>query len=86
MTELSHFDEHGASRMVDTSDKPETWAFALGKFLTDPIWWFYLFWFPKYLVQGRGLTQSEMAICVALSDAGWMSEKPVLPRLASAAR
>lgn len=27
----------------------ETWAFALGKFLTDPIWWFYLFWIPGYL-------------------------------------
>ncbi len=24
----------------------QTWAFALGKFLTDPIWWFYLFWLP----------------------------------------
>ena len=30
----------------------ETWAFALGKFLTDPIWWFYLFWLPK-IVQAR---------------------------------
>jgi MFS transporter, ACS family, hexuronate transporter len=29
--------------------KRETWAFAIGKFLTDPIWWFYLFWLPKYL-------------------------------------
>src|SRR6185312_10996804 len=27
----------------------QTWAFVLGKFLTDPIWWFYLFWLPKYL-------------------------------------
>ena len=27
----------------------ETWAFALGKFLTDPIWWFYIFWLPRYL-------------------------------------
>jgi len=27
----------------------ETWAFAIGKFLTDPIWWFYLFWLPRYL-------------------------------------
>jgi len=26
----------------------QTWAFALGKFLTDPIWWFYLFWLPSY--------------------------------------
>ncbi len=28
---------------------PETWAFALGKFFIDPIWWFYLFWLPSYL-------------------------------------
>ncbi|SJZ37172.1 MFS transporter [Sediminibacterium ginsengisoli] len=26
----------------------QTWAFALGKFLTDPIWWFYLFWLPDF--------------------------------------
>jgi MFS transporter, ACS family, hexuronate transporter len=29
--------------------RKETWAFAIGKFLTDPIWWFYLFWLPGYL-------------------------------------
>jgi MFS transporter, ACS family, hexuronate transporter len=27
----------------------ETWAYAIAKFLTDPIWWFYLFWLPRYL-------------------------------------
>ncbi len=27
----------------------QTWAFAVGKFLTDAIWWFYLFWTPKFL-------------------------------------
>jgi ACS family hexuronate transporter-like MFS transporter len=27
----------------------QTWAFAVGKFLTDPIWWFYLFWSGKFL-------------------------------------
>jgi MFS transporter, ACS family, hexuronate transporter len=26
----------------------QTWVFVLGKFLTDPIWWFYLFWIPSY--------------------------------------
>ncbi|HTV83693.1 MAG TPA: MFS transporter [Acidobacteriaceae bacterium] len=26
----------------------QTWAFTLGKFLTDPIWWFFLFWLPSY--------------------------------------
>ena len=29
--------------------KKETWAFGIGKFLSDPVWWFYLFWLPKYL-------------------------------------
>jgi ACS family hexuronate transporter-like MFS transporter len=27
---------------------PQTWAFAIGKFLTDPIWWFYLYWLPSF--------------------------------------
>ena len=27
----------------------QTWAFAIGKFLTDSIWWFYLFWFAKFM-------------------------------------
>ncbi len=26
----------------------QTWGFALGKFLTDPVWWFFLFWLPQY--------------------------------------
>jgi MFS transporter, ACS family, hexuronate transporter len=33
----------------------QTWAFILGKFLTDPIWWFYLFWIPGWLADVRGL-------------------------------
>jgi ACS family hexuronate transporter-like MFS transporter len=27
----------------------QTWAFVLGKFLTDPVWWFFLFWLPAFL-------------------------------------
>ena len=34
----------------------ETWAFAIGKALTDPVWWFYLFWLPKYLQETFGLS------------------------------
>ena len=33
----------------------ETWAFIIGKFLTDPVWWFYLFWLPKWLNESRGM-------------------------------
>src|SRR5262245_52014747 len=27
----------------------QTWAFAVGKFMTDPVWWFFLFWLPAFL-------------------------------------
>ena len=33
----------------------QLWAFALGKMLTDPIWWFYLFWLPKFLATEHGI-------------------------------
>jgi ACS family hexuronate transporter-like MFS transporter len=34
----------------------QTWAFIAAKFLTDPIWWFFLFWLPKFLHDQHGLT------------------------------
>ena len=34
----------------------QTWAFMAAKFLTDPIWWFFLFWLPKFLNAEYGLT------------------------------
>lgn len=37
-----------------------TWAFALGKFLSDPVWWFYLFWLPKYLYEVRQFNMTEI--------------------------
>jgi ACS family hexuronate transporter-like MFS transporter len=33
----------------------QTWAFVLGKFITDPIWWFFIFWLPKFLNARHGL-------------------------------
>jgi ACS family hexuronate transporter-like MFS transporter len=33
----------------------ETWAFAVGKFLTDPVWWMFLFWLPDFLVKRHNL-------------------------------
>ncbi|KPM47234.1 MFS transporter [Jiulongibacter sediminis] len=44
----------------------QTWAFAMGKFLTDPIWWFYLFWLPDFLESEYNLTLVELAIPVAV--------------------
>jgi ACS family hexuronate transporter-like MFS transporter len=34
----------------------QTWTFVLGKFLTDPVWWFFLFWLPKFLSTTHGLS------------------------------
>jgi ACS family hexuronate transporter-like MFS transporter len=44
----------------------QTWAFSIGKFLTDPIWWFYLFWLPDFLESQYGLKGTQVAIPVAL--------------------
>lgn len=41
--------------------RPETWQLLIARGMTDPVWYFYLFWFPKYLVNVRHLTDSQMA-------------------------
>src|SRR5690242_10668212 len=44
----------------------QTWAFILGKFLTDPIWWFYLFWLPAFLYAQYGIEGTGVALPVAI--------------------
>ena len=52
----------------------QTWAFAVGKFMTDPIWLFYLFWLPKFLDANWGIKLSHLAlpliIIYVVADAG----------------
>jgi ACS family hexuronate transporter-like MFS transporter len=38
----------------------QTSAFAIGKYMTDPIWWFYLYWIPNFLRQNHGLDLSTI--------------------------
>ncbi|SRR6266568_907649 len=40
----------------------QTWGFVLGKFLTDPVWWFYLFWLPGYFSSGFKLDLSHIGL------------------------
>jgi ACS family hexuronate transporter-like MFS transporter len=40
----------------------QTWAFVLGKFMTDPIWWFYLYWLPKFLDAEYGIQLAQIAL------------------------
>ncbi len=39
----------------------QTWAFFIGKFMTDPIWWFYLYWLPKFLDANWGVKLGALA-------------------------
>ena len=43
----------------------QTWAFAIGKLLTDPIWWFYLFWLPDFLESQYQIKGTAIALPVA---------------------
>jgi ACS family hexuronate transporter-like MFS transporter len=61
---------------------PETWGFAIGKFLTDNVWWFYLNWLPLYLFDVRKFNMTEIgwtlpviytAASVGSVAGGWLS-------------
>jgi ACS family hexuronate transporter-like MFS transporter len=62
----------------------QTWAFILGKFLTDPVWWFYLFWMPSYLHSEHGLSLTQLGpplvVIYVMADGGsvaggWLSSQ-----------
>ena len=40
----------------------QTWAFCAGKFLTDPVWWFFLFWMPSYFSSKFHLDLSHLGL------------------------
>jgi ACS family hexuronate transporter-like MFS transporter len=52
----------------------QVWAIVLARFLTDPIWWLYITWLPKYLSDARGFTLKEIGLFAWLpyvtADAG----------------
>lgn len=58
----------------------QTWAFAFGKFMTDGVWWFFLFWLPAFLKAQYGMTGTQVALplavlytmtCVGSIAGGW---------------
>lgn len=60
----------------------QTWAIALGKFFTDPIWWVYLFWMPDFLSRNLGLNLAGMRLplfviysgaSIGSISGGWLS-------------
>ncbi len=88
-SELAHIqsDADGASQSVKWAllfPHKETWAFSIAKFLTDPIWWVYLFWLPDFLSKQHGLNLKAMglplvmvylAASVGSIGGGWISSR-----------
>ena len=67
----------------------ETWAYALGKFCIDPIWWFFLFWLPGFLADRYELNILQfgppLVAIYLLSDVGsiaggWLSSRMIKAR------
>ena len=44
----------------------QTWAFVFGKFMTDGVWWFFLFWLPKYLEAQYGMVKTDIMLPLAV--------------------
>jgi ACS family hexuronate transporter-like MFS transporter len=40
----------------------QTWAFVVGKLMADPVWWFYLYWLPKFLDTRYGIKLTHLAL------------------------
>jgi len=73
-------------RWVTLLGHRQTWAFAMGKLMTDPVWWLYLFWVPDFLSKNYGIqvTVSEMGVPLVLIylvadvgsiGGGWLSSR-----------
>lgn len=44
----------------------QTWAFVIGKFLTDPVWWFFLFWLPSYFSSAFSIDLKKPSLHLAI--------------------
>lgn len=67
-TEEQKLNEKTKVSFIDCFKHKQTWAFAFGKFMTDGVWWFFLFWMPAYLSAVYDIkssdTQGQLAIFV----------------------
>src|SRR5271154_2246150 len=50
------------ARWLELLKSSNVWAIVLGRGLTDPIWWFYIFWLPQYLSDARGFSLKRIAL------------------------
>jgi ACS family hexuronate transporter-like MFS transporter len=76
----------GRTRWATLVTFPQAWAFAIGKFLTDSMWWFYMTWFPKFLYDHHGLDLKTIGlpliVVYVMADVGsiaggWLSSSMI---------
>ena len=70
-------DENHPLRWRELLRYRQVWAIVLARFLTDPIWWLYISWLPKYLADARGFSLTKIGLFAwvpyAAADAGSLS-------------
>jgi ACS family hexuronate transporter-like MFS transporter len=90
-TELEHIrsdppESTGKVPWLKLVSHSEAWAFALGKFLTDSMWWFYITWFPLFLNKQYGLNLLKLGppliVIYVMADVGsvaggWLSSSMI---------
>jgi ACS family hexuronate transporter-like MFS transporter len=54
--------QRGIQRYFALARNRNVWGIVLGRALTDPIWWFYVFWLPQYLSDARGFSLQRIAL------------------------
>ena len=75
--ELEYINSDAGEQVINSSEEAkvpwikllgykQTWAFAFGKFMTDGVWWFFLFWLPKYLEAQYGMVKTEIMLPLAV--------------------
>ncbi len=73
--ELTYINSDGEEKLTASSEKvswfkllgyKQTWAFTVGKFMTDGVWWFFLFWLPAYLKDQYGIIDTGVMIPLAV--------------------
>jgi ACS family hexuronate transporter-like MFS transporter len=76
----------GKIKWIELLSYRQTWTFMVGKFMTDPIWWFYLFWVPDFLQRKHGLALTQIGLPIVviyvIADVGsvaggWLSSSMI---------